>query len=347
MSNPFTLMYGVKSGSTVNRYKEENEILESFQSNDFIYMYFISGIRGCGKTVLLRNISEKLSLEDDWTTIDLNPRGDLIASFANKLKDECDKFNFLKGMTLSLSFYGITLTKENGDTITDPEIIVTHLLETLYKKNKKVLITIDEVNNTENFRKFINFYQSLIGNKHIVYLLMTGLKENINSIMNDSASTFLTRAPKIELLPLEIPIVSLEYKKVLNIDEETSVKLAKLTKGYAFAYQVLGYMFFNRKLKEINNELINDYHQYLWKNGYIKFWEDLTNVEKSFLIALSKSNSGSKEEILQNSNFSQTNYSQYRKRLLEKEIIFAPKYDKIEFLLPDFENFVNYIVQFE
>lgn len=347
MANPFTLMYGIKPGSTVNRYKEENEVLESFQSDDFIYMYFISGIRGCGKTVLLRNISEKLSFDNNWVTIDLNPRGDLISSFANKLKDECDKFNFLKGVSISISLYGITLTKENGDTITDPEIIVTHLLENLYKKNKKILLTIDEVNNTENFKKFINFYQSLIGNKHIVYLLMTGLKENINSIMNDSASTFLTRAPKIELMPLEIPVVSLEYKKALNVDEETSVKLAKLTKGYAFAYQVLGYMFYNKNLKTINDDLIDDYHQYLWKNGYVKFWEDLTGVEKSFLIALSKAKSGSKEEILRNSNFSPTNYSQYRRRLLEKEIIFDPKYDKLEFSLPDFENFVNYIVQFD
>lgn len=52
--NPFTLMYGVSSSSIISRNDNIGRILNSFMNEEAMYMYLISGIRGSGKTVLLK-----------------------------------------------------------------------------------------------------------------------------------------------------------------------------------------------------------------------------------------------------------------------------------------------------
>ena len=68
---------------------------------------------------------------------------------------------------------------------------------------------------------------------------MTGLYENINSLQNEKSLTFLYRAAKIELKPLNLRTIAENYHSKLSVDEETALKMARLTKGYSFAFQVL------------------------------------------------------------------------------------------------------------
>ena len=69
---------------------------------------------------------------------------------------------------------------------------------------------------------------------------MTGLYENIYELQNDKALTFLYRAPKLILEPLNYTAVRKSYADIFQIDLETAEKMTSLTKGYPFAYQVLG-----------------------------------------------------------------------------------------------------------
>ena len=248
-------------------------------------------------------------------------------------------------MTISVNLGIVTLTRESGDKTTDPEIIIEHLANVFRKIGTKILISIDEANDTHEFRKFINFYQILIAKKFPIYLLMTALQENINVLINDKAMTFLSRAPKIELEPLSLTNIALNYSEIFNISYEQSVKMAKLTKGYAFAYQVLGYIMFEQNKSEIDNNIIKKFDEYLWKNGYEKFWHDVTEVERKFLIALALSN-GSKDDII-NHGFSESNYSQYRRRLIEKGMINMPSHGKLDFVLPRFKEYVLFMKEFE
>ncbi len=342
--NPFTLMYGIPSNSVISRDESLNTILNSFLFSDSMYMYLIIGIRGSGKTVLLRDVYNKLSNQDNWLTVDLNPQGEIIQSLSNKLSASSPK-SLLDGWSISINLPHISIKKKDKE-INNPEIISEKIIEKLSSDNKKVLITIDEVNNTKDFQKFANFYQSLIGKGLKVYLLLTGLKENINSIVNDKAMTFLTRAPKIELEPLSLPAITLEYQNVFDISKDEATKMAKLTNGYAFAYQVLGYMFYESKNRVLDKDFIQKYDQYLWSNRYNKFWTDLTDVERNFLKSLANSKSGSKEEMINSKLIKESNYSQYRKRLIEKGLIYQPKYDCLDFVLPRFREFISYAKDF-
>ncbi|MBO4694970.1 MAG: ATP-binding protein [Clostridia bacterium] len=343
--NPFTLMYGIPATSIISRDDALNTIQNAFLTNDNMYMFLITGIRGTGKTVLLRKAFDIFSLEKNWMAIDINPQGNIIESIANKLVSSAKSQKLLEGWSLSINLPYVTISKDQTKKIDDPEIIIQEILTKFSTHNKKLLITIDEVNNTSELKKFANFYQSLLGSKLPVYLLMTGLKENINSIINDRAMTFLSRAPKIELDPLDMPTIALEYKQIFGIEKTTAIDMAKLTNGYAFAYQVLGYLFYEDDKKILDENFLNKYDSYLWKNGYNKFWNDLTSVEKKFVIALAKAQDGTKEEIIK--SFSASSYSQYRKILLEKGLIIQLGYNHLSFVLPRFREFVLYAQDFE
>ena len=56
--NPFSLMYGKTPYSLIERRKQVDEIVETFNSNyPSTYSYLISGIRGSGKTVKFKGKS--------------------------------------------------------------------------------------------------------------------------------------------------------------------------------------------------------------------------------------------------------------------------------------------------
>ena len=345
--NPFTLMYGIPSLSIISRDEQINKVVTSFTFNENNYMYLITGIRGTGKTVLLRRLYDIFSNDDNWITIDLNPQGQIITSLANRLYDTSKSRKLLDGWKISINLPYITLSKESNEQINDPELIAEKIIEKIAKSGKKILITIDEVNITEPFKQFVNFYQSMIGKGLPLYLLMTGLKENVNAIINDNSMTFLTRAPKIELEPLSLPNIALEYKRIFDIPDGMSIEMAKLTNGYAFAYQVLGYLFYEKQEQIIDDELIQNYDAYLWKNGYNKFWSDLSKIEKKFMISMAYSSTGSKDEIINQKIISSSNYSQYRRRLLEKGLIESPSYNSLSFVLPRFKEFIMFAKEFE
>lgn len=69
---------------------------------------------------------------------------------------------------------------------------------------------------------------------------MTGLYKNLSSFVKEKSLTFLYRAPKIFLKELNMMAISNSYKKIFNIGELESLKLAKFTLGYAYAYQLIG-----------------------------------------------------------------------------------------------------------
>ena len=71
------------------------------------------------------------------------------------------------------------------------------MLDYLKNKNKKVLIILDEVDNSLEMKYFIQGYASLLGQKYSIFLLMTGLYENVSKLQNEKSLTFLYRAPKI------------------------------------------------------------------------------------------------------------------------------------------------------
>ncbi len=139
-------------------------------------------------------------------------------------------------------------------------VTVGKMLSLIKASGKRVLVMLDEVVNNEYVRPFVSQFQIYIREDLPIYLLMTGLYDNISDLQNEKTLTFLYRMPKIVLEPLGLYLISQDYKQVFNLSDDEAVEMAKLTKGYSFAFQALGYMrwkFDGESWEKILNEYDN------------------------------------------------------------------------------------------
>ena len=208
MGNPFSLTFGKKPSETIERPFQTSEILDAFCSDPInLQIYMITGIRGSGKTVLLTELTNRLRTDDDWIVIDLNPASDLLQSLAAKLIKNSVCAEIFKKAKLNLSFSGLGIEFSPASPIADYEVAVSDMLEALSRRGKRVLVAIDEVTNSESMHVFASAFQILIRRNLPIFLLMTGLYENIEDLQNEKNLTFLYRAPKITLAPLNLPLL--------------------------------------------------------------------------------------------------------------------------------------------
>lgn len=113
------------------------------------------------------------------------------------------------------------------------------MLKSIKKHGKRVLTTIDEVTNSKEMRIFASAYQLFLREELPVFLLMTGLYKNIDRLKNADGMTFLERAPRTTLSLLNYIAMMKRYKEILRIEESEATRLAKLSKGCSFAFQVI------------------------------------------------------------------------------------------------------------
>lgn len=343
MSNPFSTTFGMEPSNYIQREEETKKIINDFsQEEPSNYVYLITGVRGSGKTVLLSNIASQLNQSDDWIVIDPGPKDNILENIASELYESGKvKHLFLKS-EFSFSFQGITFSIKGETPVSSVMTLLKKMLDQVKKKNKKVLITIDEVDNSSQMKSFIQAYQSLIRQHYPVLLLMTGLYENVSKLQNDKSLTFLYRAPKIQLGALSLKMIAFKYKAHLDIDTDTSIELAKLTKGYAYAYQVLGYVMYNENKKKCDDDIIFEYDKYLSEYVYEKVFSELSESEKKFVLNMKSDDAVDISSVREKCGFDTKSISVYRSRLIKKGIIVSASFGYIKFALPRFSEFLKY-----
>jgi len=172
-----------------------------------------------------------------------------------------------------------------------------------------------------------------------VFLIMTGLYENINRLQNEDNLTFLYRAPKIYLEALNIFRISDSYQKSLGLNSEQALELAKATKGYPFAYQVFGY--FTYEKKGDYTAVTPDVRQYLDEYVYDKMWSELTEKEIRLLSAMSEQDLTDVSKIKEHLDMKPNEFSVYRDRLIKKGLLISKIRGKIEFALPFWGDYIR------
>ena len=117
--------------------------------------------------------------------------------------------------------------------------------------------------------------------------------------------------------------------------------MAVLTKGYPFAFQVLGYLYWeNRETKSLE-EILPDYDQYLEEYVYSKIWSELSEWDKKILTDISLTGENRVKTIREHLGMKSEQFSVYRERLKKKGVIDTREYGRISMALPRFEEFVK------
>lgn len=339
MQNPFTLTFGKSPLEPVERPVQTNEIIDAFTADTVNQqMFIITGVRGSGKTVMMTDIARKLREREEWVVIELNPATDLLQAMLSKLNSNQTCAAIIKSAKIDLSFFGFGMAIEGVMPITDAETAIVTILEKMKKNGKRLLITIDEVTNNDFMKIFAGSFQIFVRQDLPVFLLATGLYENIDELQNEKNLTFLYRAPKIQLKPLNKLAMINKYKNIFNISEEMAMQMAELTRGYPFAFQVLGYLTWNHNGDY--QSVLDEYEQYLSEFVYDKIWSELSQKDRMVARGIAEAAGGKIKDIRDYLGMETNEFNPYRKRLIKKGIVSGENRGYLYFTLPLFEHYV-------
>ncbi len=351
MQNPFTTTFSKAPEYTYIRTEETEEILENFlYDRPSESVYKITGVRGSGKTVILSKVEEELRTNKEtyknWLVFDLNPSRDLLHQLAALLvkagfgPKEKERTGINVSASVLGSGIGIGSTSEKNKQFFDIGIEVEEMIQTVQKMGQKILIGIDEVSKTNEMIQFASEYGRWLRANYPVYFICTGLYENIQDLCNVKNLTFFRRATTIKTEPLNYVRMSQMYKNKLNIDMDSARKLAKITKGYAYAFQELGVLCFKKKKDESIDEILFKLKTELFTYSYEKIWEEMTEMDRFLARLLTDQEEYKREDVLKKMKEKANNYSMYRDRLIKRGILHA-RQGYISLALPYFADFIK------
>lgn len=347
--NPYVIGFGVRPDEYIPLDVQQQEVIDAFnEKNSKRHAFVIVGVRGSGKTVLMNEISNNIG--KGWIIIDLSSQGNLLESLTSQLYSDISMHALFLESKIDLSFMGIGARIEAVAPAMDYQTAITRMLQSAKKHGKKILVKIDEVSNTQQMRDFASKFQIFIGKDLPIFLIMAGVPENVKGLTEDKTSTFLLRTPKIEMRPLNITSIKRSYESNLGVSEKTASELAKLTQGYAFAYQVLGNVSWNKYI-DINDPsfktILGDYDRILQEYSYYKLWEEASSNEKRILkemAALMKIENNNRCKVCSvrdRVEMDSAKFSVYRDRLMRKGLVDGKTYGEVAFSLPRFQIFVE------
>ncbi len=342
--NPYTLDFGREPEEMVSRSVLTADVANLFMSDTpGKHIILVTGARGSGKSTFLRSVFRQFRDEKNWVTAELNADRDPLQEMAAALYGMKNLKEVFTAAKINLTAFGTGPQIKGTEPETDLETALTKMLASLKRRRKKVLIAIDGVSGTPLMKAFIRTFQGFTERDLPVYLLLTGLYDSIRALQDQETLTCLHQAPRFSLAPLNTGRMAESYERVFDLDSETALEMARQTKGYAAAFQALGY--YTWKCRKEPDRVQAEYRRYLEEYVYERIWEELSAEDKRVLYAMANTPGGNVASIREQLHVSSNRFTPYRTRLIRKGIINGDAYGIVRFSLPLFDGFVrkNYI----
>ncbi|MDO4798173.1 MAG: ATP-binding protein [Coriobacteriales bacterium] len=337
--NPYTLVFGREPLQVIPRASMVTQVIETFcEEPPSQQVFLITGVRGSGKTVLMTEVSKQLDMHDEWVVVELNPERDMLRSLAANLSSRNSLAKLFQSAKINLSLFGFGLEVTGSVPISDIEVALDRMLASLRSHGKKLLVTVDEAASTPAMREFASAFQILVRKDLPIFLLMTGLFDNIRRLQDEKTLTFLYRAPRLDMRPLNIGTIASNYRKNLGLDGDEALRLAQMTKGYPFAFQVFGYFVWQNG--SLNEQAIDECKQYLDDYAYEKIWSELSEGDRAVASAIARAPSSRVRDVREVAQMSTNQFNPYRDRLVKKGVVDGSTYGHVSFALPLFDRYV-------
>ncbi len=345
--NPYAISFGRIPTQYISRTILIDSIIETLESDIVDEQAFkLTGIRGTGKTVTLTAIEKIMKENDDWIVIGLKSNANITEDLIANLYNAVPLLTSFIDTQLNLSKFGIGINISNKSPVASLDYALKCILSELKRKNKRVLVTIDEARKTASLVDFIQEFQILIREDLPIYIIAAGLYEDIESLENAEGLTFFLRATKYEMTPLNITMIRSDYEKTLRVSHEVAEEMAYLTMGYPFAYQALGKYMWDTKADYVSEEVLLLVDEALSEKVYNKIWSELATRDKWFLQFIVRKETMQASELLEITHKKHNEWSEPRKRLSEKGIIDVKTRGHIFVKLPRFREYVERQMQY-
>ena len=353
-TDPFTRTPGIAGKAYIDN-GVADEIINSFCDEDSSkFIYKITGLRGSGKSVEYSKVIRTLKERKDWLVYTLSASGEAVATLISKLRMErfVDSKTSKTEISSTTTVEGNVLFAKGNEAINikqafqedehffSNEAILSGMIAKANKKGYKVLVGIDDISKTKEMVKLLSMIGSMILEGLKIYLVVTGLAENIEEFSSEKNLTFFKRADSKEIKSLNKFDIKYMYEKLLGIDSNEAKRLEEMTKGYAYAYQVLGSLYFGKQDRETVEDIIPDFERILFRDSYELIWKSLTPGEKDMIRCIFRSENGRTDKIKALMNKA-SNYSMYRHRLINKHIVNADSRGYLTIDLPYFDKYIE------
>ncbi len=354
IADPFTRTPGVAGKAYIDS-GIANEIINSFNDNDSSkYVYKITGLRGSGKSVEYGKVIRSLREKKDWLVYPLSSSGRMVSTLLSKISAE--EFIISQKTTSSVSSttsiagnavvvsgnesVNISKTVSENENYYSDEAALTRMIEEAGKKGYKVLVGIDDISKTSESVALLSMIGSMILEGLPIYLVVTGISENIEELSSDKSLSFFKRADTKETKALNKYDVTHMYEKLLGIDTTEARRIESLSMGYAYAYQVLGSLYFEKEKNAKLDDILPEFDHIMFRDSYDLIWKSLTKNEKELVTCICKTKNGKAEDIkalMGNPSV----YPVYRERLINKHLIDGETRGHLKIRLPRFDKYIE------
>ena len=352
--NPFTRTPGVAGAAFINMHYTD-QIIGSFESElSSRYVYKIVGLRGSGKSVEYRKIINKFTEKKGWLVYTLSAAGNPTETLISKLSKEPfidDKIHTTAvsaggsaeagGMIVKGSA-GVEVTRTTGvnSLYYSQEAELSDMIQKANDEGYKVLVGVDDIAKTPDMARFLSIWGTmLLDDKKRIYFICTGLAKNIEDFADEPNLTFFKRSETVETGSLNKYEIARMYRELLEVTEKESVRLAKVSCGYAYAYQVLGSLYFDKNKNESLEDLLPLFDRIMFADSYDLIWKSLTPAEQELVKCIVSSNTGRTSDI-KDKMTNPRSYDSLRYRLRNKHLIDTDDRGYIKIDLPRFKEYV-------
>ena len=352
ISNPFKPTFGKNPPLVIGRERIINDYIDGLDEDagDERRATLFIGQRGMGKTVILNQIAERAKAKG-WVVAEASNNGTLLGDIVDELDEATSKkaSRKLSGASLSVMGFGAGIETDAAVAPTPGwRMSVSKILDRAENiKARGVLFTIDEVHaNSDELRQFATAYQHFVREDRNVGVAMAGLPNEVSELLQDKILTFLRRANKVQIGDVPVDQVELGLLQTIeansrSIGSRALQQAASATSGYPYLIQLIGSYSWrvHPETPEISFEdvriAIPQARAKLIVNVVEPMLKGLSSQDLEFLKAMAQDENESKmADIQAKLGVSQSYAAQYRKRLIEADVIHSPRRGIIAYTVP-------------
>ena len=359
MSNPFAPTFGVSPASLKGREHLVSAFGKSLDSGigDPRRALLISGPKGFGKTVTL-NIIEDEAAAHGWVVLRAQPHNlvqplvdTVIPQTIAALKREGSKRQI--GLVNKVSTPETKQNEQNGEISSSPSLITSlNELCDVIGPESGVLVSVDEVQSIDpaELWELATTIQDLRRDNRQIAFAAAGLPAGIHDLLRHPGASFLQRAQQLRLTPLSPEetreILSTTAKKGgLTLEGTVLDDAVKLTRGYPFLIQLLGYHLYEQAagrdgvvsaddLRAVTPDVLDTVGQLIHKPALA----GIPNSQMEYLRAMAELQDGEKPvstgAIAGRLNKEPRDLSMPRHGLIERELVYCPQRGYLNFIIP-------------
>ena len=377
--NPFKATLGATPPLLVGRSEAIRDFAFALEEGSGAHerISLIIGPRGIGKTVLL-NAFEDTASEQGWFTLSETATSGFVERLRKDIiRRLSDKRSQLKGLNVSILGVGAGVnwdTKAIAESTYSLRNALKDLLSFKQEQDRRagqqpsgVLITLDEMHHqqSDELIEFGATIQHLVREGEDIAVAMAGIPSSIKPLLsgklNDGVSpnpvTFLRRANRIELGPVSDEDVRDALKEPLRNEtvswSPSALEIAvSACQGYPFMIQLVGQCSFREKEPtdgDASQITVNaaergvaTARRKLGQLVHEPALADLSDVDRTFLIYMAQDPGPSKiADIKARFHRSDSYVSNYRRRLLDAEMIINTRRGEVDFALPYLRDYLR------